>query len=126
MQTRNVCNSLSRNYLTYLESGFTLSTMALRSIDVITALRQQLTEDSSQIDETYEKMNELRSAYIKYKSLEDHSKQTQQRIRNTLAVLGPAKFPGFGLKDNDEYAAIAEKAGIAGGLAELRERLPLS
>ena len=123
MQGEEVCKSDSRKHLTGLESRFiVVSTM--RSADVVTALEQQLDTDVEQIGKDYDEMEKLRSAYIKYKNLEEQTQQIKSRIKDTLALVAPENYMGSGM-DDDKFITITERVGIAEGVNDLRKELPL-
>jgi hypothetical protein len=122
---RNVCNIEAINKFTRVASKFTIEPK-MRIAHIHIALREQLTEDLTQIEATYEEMNKLRSAYIRYKNLEEQRQRIQSRIQDTLGVLGAAKGQILDGLTKDEFVSALERAGIAGEtVEEIRGELPL-
>jgi hypothetical protein len=107
----------SRNELTKIESLLHSKHVA-RFKDIMDGLNRQAGSDARDIHAMNDQMNELRTAYQKYRELADQIKVKDERVRIAAGLVASTwnrEDAQEGLRRNEELVQLCEAAGIPVG-----------
>ncbi len=92
----------------------------MRFTHIIPVLKRELAEDSARLAATYKQMDKLRERYERFRRYADDAKKQEERIRETIAVLGSNNIAQEEITD-----AVANEAFMSTRIGDLRRQLQL-
>ncbi len=113
MNATSVYKRDSRNNLTNLDSTLHNIRVA-RFMDIVDGLTRQVKTDAQEIHSMNNKMNELRTAYQKYRELAEQIKAKDERTRIAVGLISAVHHddPAEDYDRDEKLAKLCEDAGI--------------
>ena len=90
----------------------------MRLTHITLALKRELAEDSTRLESTYGELDKLRERYERYRRYTEDAKKQEERIRETIAILGQDNIAQEEITD-----AAANEAFMTTRISDLRKQL---